>query len=189
MPSPKACHMILVLLSWLIFAAAWVLLEHKHYEASRILAVLGAVPTATLFFVCASGAVATFTCTAISSIKTTKIATKLTTKAPDMATDDLTNDSARPAPLTVFPYPSVPSFMLVSISLLAIALALWLLSYSTEGLHVEMHGVTGVLLVFAIVAAVVANIIYIVDLVRAAIKMRREQKKSAERKDKGVEIV
>lgn len=44
-------------------------------------------------------------------------------------------------------------------------------------------------MVFAIVAAVVANIIYIVDLVRAAIKMRREQKKSAERKDKGVEIV
>lgn len=83
----------------------------------------------------------------------------------------------------------MPSFILVSISLLAIALALWLLSYSTEGLHVEMHGVTGVLLVFAIVAAVVANIIYIVDLVRAAIKMRREQKKSAERKDKGVEIV
>jgi hypothetical protein len=188
MPSPKACHMILVLLTFLILAPAWVLLDHKHYEAARILAVLGAVPTVALFSVCARGALAFFTCTATASNKTTKIATELTTKAPNKTTDDPTNDTTRQAPLTAIPNPSLASFILIFLSLLANALALWLSSYSHEGLDVELHGVTGMLLVLALVAAVVADIIYVVDLVRA-IKMRREQKKRKERRAKGVESV
>ena len=64
MPSPKTCHMILILLACLTIVPTWVLLLHKHYEAVRILTFLEAFPIVAVFLLGAKGMLSTLTRTA-----------------------------------------------------------------------------------------------------------------------------
>ena len=134
MPSPKTCHLILILLASLISVSAGVLLLHNHYEAVRILIFLGAFPMAVVFLFGAKGVVSTFTCTATASDKTTKTTT-------DKATDKITSKVTRAARPTAISNPSLAwytSLIFISLAFLAIALAMWLFSYSPEDLDAEM---------------------------------------------------
>jgi hypothetical protein len=162
MPSPKACHMNLLLLIVLILAPAWVLLAHKHYEAARILTFLAAILIVALFLLGARGMLSTFTCTAISSNKPTKVST-------DKATVETTSEVTRTALSTAISDPSLAwytSLVFLSLASLANAMTMWLLSYSHEEIDGELHGVTEMLLVLALVVAGVGAVMNVMDQVR-----------------------
>lgn len=185
MPSPKICHVILAPLAWLILAAAWVLLELKHYEASQILAVLAAISNVALLIIGARGMLSTFTCTATptASNETSKVIT-------DKATDETTSEDTRTAPSTASSDPSLnwhAWLVCLSLSCLANALAIWLFGYSHEGLDGDLHGVTRFLLVLSLVLAAVGCVMSIMYHVR---DFKIEKKRiDIEIKNKGVDSV
>jgi hypothetical protein len=126
MPSPEPCHVILIFLTWLILVAACVLLEHKHYEAVRILIVLEFVPIVALFLLGARRMLSTFTCTAITSNKTTKVTADKATA--DKTTNETTSEVTRPAfPIASFEPNLVYYNLLIFVSLayLASAMEMW----------------------------------------------------------------
>lgn len=183
MPSPKTCHMILILLACLTIVPTWVLLLHKHYEAVRILTFLEAFPIVAVFLLGAKGMLSTLTRTATASNKTTE------------ARDDRVKTTSRkaisPDPSTTISNPSrvwYTSLIFVSLGFFTNALAMWLFSYSHEDLNGTLHGVTGVLLVLTLVLVGIGATLNMMDSARE-VKRNWEQKKSVGRNGKGVESV